>query len=303
MTLPFDPTLRQLEYFVAVAGTLNFRKAAEGCHVTQPALSAQIQQLEAGLGVMLLERDKRSVRLTPAGAALLPRAQQILAQMHDLSAAARALGRPLSGTLRLGVIPTVAPYLLPRVLPAVRRAHPELRVLLREDQTAPLLARLREGELDLLLLALEADLGDARLEPLFRDPFVLAVPQDHALVEHERVTTADLADDLVLLLDEGHCLGEQTREVCSRAADLDEADFRATSLSTLVQMVAGGLGITLLPSLAIEVEVRAGLGLAVVPFAEPAPGRTIGLAWRPSSPRGDEFALLAKTLRAAAPRP
>lgn len=303
MSTLVQPTLRQLEYLVAVARTLNFREAAESCHVTQPALSAQIQQLEAGLGVVLLERDKRHVSVTAAGEDVVTRAREVLALMDDLLAAARSHSRPLTGTLRMGVIPTVAPYLLPLVLPPLAAAHPELRVLLREEQTARLCEKLRAGDLDVLLLALEADLGDVDTLPLFHDAFVLAARHDHALVQRDTVTPDDLLDDAILLLEEGHCLGEQTRAVCAQAGRNEDADIRATSLSTLVQMVAAGLGITLLPSLAIEVEVRAGLGMAVVPFRAPAPGRTIGLAWRKSSPRGDEFALLGKTLGRSVPRP
>ncbi|MCB9897986.1 MAG: LysR family transcriptional regulator [Planctomycetes bacterium] len=302
MTTLVQPTLRQLEYLVAVARTLNFREAAEACHVTQPALSAQIQQLEAGLGVTLLERDKRHVRVTAAGHDLVERARSILRDVDELLAAAHTHSRPLTGTLRVGVIPTVAPYLLPHVLPPLRQAHPELRVLLREEQTARLCETLRAGELDVLLLALEADLGDVETYALVHDPFVLAARHDHPLVARDDVVPDDLLDDVVLLLEEGHCLGEQTRAVCAQAGRAEEADVRATSLSTLVQMVAAGLGITLLPSLAIEVEVRAGLGLAVVPFRAPAPGRTIGLAWRRSSPRGEEFALLGETLKRHVPR-
>ncbi len=295
------PTLRQLEYLVALARTLNFREAAEACHVSQPALSAQIQQLEQLLGVQLFERDKRSVRITPAGEALTIRARVVLAGVDDLVGAARAFLEPLVGTLRLGVIPTVAPYLLPAALPAIRAEYPGLRLLLREDQTEHLLERLSSGDLDLLLLALEADLGEVHTEALFSDPFVLATPIDHGLARADGPVAVDaLGDEGILLLEDGHCLRDQALSVCDGAGARELVEFRASSLNTLVQMVAAGEGITLLPSLAVRLETREGRGLATRAFDAPCPARTIGLAWRPGSPRADEFRLLGAHLRAAA---
>lgn len=293
------PTVRQLEYLAAVAELRSFRRAAESCHVSQPALSAQIQQLERLLGARLFERDRRRVLPTPAGAAAAARAREILERLDVLAASARGLGRPLAGTLRFGVIPTIAPYLLPKALPAVRRRHPELRLQLREEQTDRLVELAQAGSLDLLLLALEAELGSMDLLPLFHDPFLLAAPSEHRLAGRRSVRESDLEGEAVLLLDDGHCLRHQALEVCRRRGGHELADFRASSLPTLVQMVAGGAGVTLLPALAAP--ALATRGLAVVPFARPAPYRTIGFAFRRSSARREEFQQLAETFRRAAP--
>jgi len=292
------PSIRHLEYAVAVAEYLNFREAAKTCHVTQPALSAQIAQLEELLGIPLFERDRRRVLVTREGAAIIARARGILTQVDELIEAAGVLARPLSGTLRLGVIPTVAPYVLPRAVSRLRRAHPDLRLLLREDQTGELVRRLRDGQLDLLLLALEADLGEVDTLPLFEDPFLVAVPSDHPLAKRKRVRERDLIDESVLLLEDGHCLRDQVLEVCARARATELGDFRASSLTTLTQMAAGGIGITLLPEMAASRE-RSTRNLKLVPFAKPKPYRTIGLAWRRSSPRADEYHTLGDTLRSA----
>ena len=291
-----EVTLRQLEYFVAVAERLSFRAAAEACFVTQPGLSVQLKELEGMLDVQLFERSRRKVLLTPEGERLLPLARSILTQAGELVDTARSLTRPLSATLRLGVIPTVAPYLLPKALPAIRRRHPDLRILLHEDFTYRLLALLGEGKLDLLLLALEADLGDVATLSLTSDPFVAAVPAGHRFVARKRLTEADLAGEQVLLLDDGHCLRDQALEVCRTGGASEVGDFRAGSLNTLVQMVAGGIGITLLPRLALDVECRPPSPIVTRPFRKPEPSRTIGLVWRPRSPREHEFRLLAELL-------
>ncbi len=286
-------TIRQLEYAVAVAEHRSFRRAAETCFVTQPALSAQIQELEAQLGLRLFERDRRRVLVTRAGEEIVRRARRILTEAADLAETARALATPFQGILRLGVIPTVAPYLLPKVLPRIRRRHTDLRLRLREDQTARLVEALAAGELDLLLLALEADLGGAETHALFEDPFLLAVPGDHPLAARKQVRQSDLSGREVMLLDDGHCLRDQALELCSRAGAEEPADFRAGSLGTLVQMVACGEAVTLLPRLAVAVEVKARSGIATVAFAAPVPHRTIGLAWRATSARREEFLELA----------
>ena len=247
-------SFRQLEYFVAVAERLSFRAAADACFVTQPGPSAQLKDLERLLGVQLFERNQRTVLLTPAGETLLPRARGILTASGEFVDLARSLTRPLSGTLRLGVIPTVAPYLLPKTLPALRRRYPQLQVRLHEDLTHRLLELLSHGRLDLLLVALEADLGNVSTLALATDPFVVAVPAQHRLAKRKRVTEADIAAEQVLLLDDGHCLRDQALAVCHTSGASEIGDFRASSLNTLVQMVAGGLGITLLPRLSLEVE-------------------------------------------------
>ena len=289
-------SFRQLEYFVAVAERLSFRAAADACFVTQPGLSAQLKDLERLLGVQLFERSQRTVLLTPAGETLLPLARGILTASGEFVDLARSLTRPLSGTLRLGVIPTVAPYLLPKTLPALRRRYPQLQVRLHEDLTHRLLELLSHGRLDLLLVALEADLGNVSTLALATDPFVVAVPAQHRLAKRKRVTEADIAAEQVLLLDDGHCLRDQALAVCHTSGASEVGDFRASSLNTLVQMVAGGLGITLLPRLSLEVEAPQLSQIVILPFRKPEPSRTIGLVWRTTSPRAHEFQLLAKLL-------
>ena len=302
------PSIRQLEYLVAVAEIRHFGRAAKHCAVTQPALSAQIQQLEELLGVRLFERGRRGVLVTPEGEAVIARARAALRELDELLDVARAARRPLEGPLRLGLIPTVAPYLLPPILPRVREAHPALALVLREDQTAHLVAQLEAGSLDLLLLALPVE--EALLEelPLYEEPFVFAARADHRLATgRTRIPETALAheDVEVLLLEDGHCLRAQALSVCERAGARESGRIQATSLGTLVQMVANGLGVTLLPERAVPLEVRTGgsnAELVVRRFREPAPSRTVGLAWRRGSARGDEFRALGKLLGAEAKR-
>lgn len=286
------PSVRQLECLVALAKTLNFRQAAELCHITQPALSAQIQHLEANLGLSLFERDRRRVLPTEAGIAMTKRARGILNELRELNVAAGQFSKSMEGTLRLGVIPTIAPYLLPHALGAVRTEFPNLRLLIREGQTAVLLKQLEEGELDLLLLALDVELGNVTTKPLFMDPFVLAVPSDHPLASQESVREEDLALEELMLLEDGHCLRDQTLNLCHSAGACELGDFQASSLSTIVQMVAGGVGITLLPAMSIKVESLMHSNVATIRFADKPPSRSVGLAWRSSSVRGADFELL-----------
>lgn len=293
------PTLRQLEYAVAVADERNFHRAAEVSFVTQPALSTQILQLESRLGLRLFERDRRRVLVTAAGEEFVARARAILAAVDEMVEAAHAFQHPLSGTLRMGVIPTIAPYLLPQAMPAVRDRHPKLKLLVREGQTSDLVRLVLGGKLDIALLALEADLGGLESVALFSDPFVLAMPAGHSLAKKRLIGQQDLAGEEVLLLEEGHCLRDQAWTLCDGAGATEAGDFRATSLGTLVQMVAGGIGLTLLPAMAVAVEARATNDLVARSFRKPAPGRTIGLAWRPTSARRTEFEMLGETLRDA----
>lgn len=296
------PSIRQLEYAVAVAEDLHFGRAARHCGVTQPALSAQIQQLEELLGVTLFERGRRGVLVTPEGGRLLEKAREALAVLDDLLVQAASAGRPLAGELRLGVIPTVAPYFLPPLLPAVRRDYPELRLLLREEQTEGLVQRLESGSLDAVLLALPVE--EARLVemPLFDEPFYFVGPEEHRLsrLRGSRLPESALEGEDVLLLEDGHCLRAQALEVCRRAGARAGGRLQATSLSTLVQMVANGLGVTLLPERALSVELRPDSRLAVKAFEEPAPCRTIGLAWRRGAPRDEELRMLGEALLEAA---
>ncbi|MCA9551721.1 MAG: LysR family transcriptional regulator [Myxococcales bacterium] len=299
--IPHPFTLRQLQYVVAVADALNFRRAAEQCHVSQPSLSAQLAQLEDAIGVQLFERDRRGVLLTSAGAELVARARRLLLEADDLVSAARRVGDPLKGSLRLGIIPTISPYLLPAVSPAVRAAFPELRPLWVEDKTEALMESLARGALDGALVALEAPLGDVEYEEVAVDPFVLAAPPGHPLVKKaSRIAHAELAGQHILLLDDGHCFREQALSFCSTAR-AHELAFRATSLSTLAQMVAGGAGVTLLPKLAVATEAHRA-GLKVRAFAAPAPHRTLALVWRRRAPIAEALRALAKVIRGAYPK-
>lgn len=299
---PHPFSLRQLQYVVAVADTLSFRQAAAACRVSQPSLSAQLAQVEDALGCRLFERDRRRVLLTGAGRELLERARSVLREADDLLEAARRLGDPLAGTLRLGVIPTVSPYLLPSLAGPLRRSFASLSVVWVEDKTEVLIRSLEAGALDGALLALEAELGEVERELIAEDPFVLAVPRGHPLSKRSRPAAArELRGQSVLLLDEGHCFREQALAVCS-SAEAQELEFRATSLPTLVQMVAAGAGVTLLPALAVPVEARRA-ELHLRPFARPAPHRTIALVWRARSPLGPSLRRVAEVIRGAYPRP
>jgi LysR family transcriptional regulator, hydrogen peroxide-inducible genes activator len=299
---PAPISLRQLQYVVAVADTLNFRAAAERCHVAQPSLSAQLAQLESALGVRVFERDRRRVLPTTAGRELVERARRVLREAEDLVQAAARAGDPLSGRLHIGVIPTVSPYLLPAIAPALRQAYRRLTVVWREDKTADLVRALHAGALDAALLALEAEIGDVERAVIARDAFVLATPPGHPLgTTAAPAAVSELSDASVLLLDDGHCFRDQALAVCARAR-VREGEFRATSLSTLTQMVAAGAGVTLLPGLAVPTEAARG-GLRVRSFAEPAPHRTIGLVWRRSSPLGPALREVAATIREAYPHP
>jgi LysR family transcriptional regulator, hydrogen peroxide-inducible genes activator len=294
-----DLSSRQLQYIVAVADTLGFHKAAERCHVSQPTLSAQVKQLEDVLGVRLFERDRRRVLLTAAGTVVVAHARRVLLEMEDLIGAAKGLGEPRTGTFRVGVIPTIAPYLLPDVVPALHARYPKMQLFFREEKTEAVVADLREGRLDAGLVALEADIGDWATGRITTDPFVVALPKGHPLARKKRIAPADLEGENVLLLDEGHCFRAQALEVCDRAA-AQENELRATSLSTLAQMVSSGSGITLLPRIAVSVENRRGQ-LEVRPFVAPAPHRTIALIWRPQSPFAATFRELATVFRRALP--
>ena len=292
-----DISLRQLQYVVAVADTLGFRRAADRCAVSQPTLSAQIQQLEAVLGVQLFERNRKRVLVTTAGEEVVARARRVLVETNDLLSAATRARDPFAGTFRVGVIPTIAPYFLPEATQVLAKAYPALRLVFREEKTEDTVRDLWAGTLDLGLVALEADLGALEHAEVFRDPFVVAMPKGHSLAKKKRIAQKDLDDEEVLLLEDGHCLRSQALALCAKAG-ARERDLRATSISTLVQMVAGSDAITLLPDLAVSVENRRAQ-LEVRPFSGVAPFRTIALVWRPRSPFGEAFRRTAATLRAA----
>ena len=284
-----EPTLRQLRYFVALAETQHFGQAALRCHVTQPALSMQIKELETALGASLIERARKGALLTPAGREVARRARAILRSVQDLTDLARQHAKVLSGPLRLGVIPTIGPYVLPGILPRLHATFPTLQLSVRETQTVLLLRELLAGALDLLILALPLEDPEIEELPLFDDVFALALPLDHPLGGRERVAQTDLSGEHLLLLEEGHCLRDQTLALAQAAGASELDDFRASSLATVLQMVASGYGCTILPELAVPVEVGDRQGIHVVPFDRPPPVRTIGLAWRGTSPRREEF--------------
>lgn len=294
--LPIPFTLRQLQYVREVARTRNFHRAAEACAVAQPSLSAQIAGLEEALGTPLFERGRKGVLLTAAGEALLPRIEALLRDAADVETLARRYGNPLEGPLRLGVIPTLAPYLLPALAPRLKACAPRLMPLWTEDQTARLVAALQAGTLDGAVLALEADLGDLETLPFAFDPFVACLPSQHPLAAISGpLSLSDIPEGTLLLLAEGHCLRAQALAACGDRVT-ETQGYRATSLSTLVQVVASGLGITLLPTLAAETETRRA-DVVLRPLTAPAPGRTLGLAWRSGSPLGAPLRSLLSAFR------
>ncbi|MET7766542.1 LysR substrate-binding domain-containing protein [Streptomyces sp. NPDC005393] len=296
-----QPSLSQLRAFAAVAEHLHFRDAAAAIGMSQPALSGAVAALEETLGVQLLERTTRKVLLSPAGERLAVRARTVLEAVGALQEEAEAARAPFTGVLRLGVIPTVAPYLLPTVLRLVRRRYPRLDLQVHEEQTASLLDGLAQGRLDLLLLAVPLGAPGVVELPLFEEDFVLVTPQDHWLGGRADIPREALKELDLLLLDEGHCLRDQALDICREAGRPEGAPVTtsAAGLSTLVQLVAGGLGVTLLPRTALRVETGRGDHLATGDFADPAPARRIALAMRVGAARQGEFEELAEALREA----
>jgi LysR family hydrogen peroxide-inducible transcriptional activator len=294
--MPSLPTLRQLAYLVELSEHLSFRIAAEARFVAQSTLSAGIKELETQLGVQLVERDKRHVRLTAMGEEVVGRARELLAAATDLTEAARSATHPLCGPLRLGAIPTIAPYLLPSVLPALRRAHAELKLYLREDLSERLLERLRAGSLDVALIALPFDTGDLYVRELFEDELSLVTRDDDPVARAKDVALRKIDTGNLLLLEEGHCLRDHAIAACAPRRAGWESRFEATSLTTLLQMVEGGLGVTLLPRITLDADILKGTGLVARPFAPPAPSRTLALVARRTSPRRRDADLLADFL-------
>jgi LysR family hydrogen peroxide-inducible transcriptional activator len=291
--------LRDLRYLVALADERHFGRAADRCHVSQPTLSAQVRKLEEYLGVSLVERQPRRVSLTEAGVKVVERARRLLLEADAIVELAKTDRDPLSGALRLGLIPTVGPYLLPHVVRRLKRELPRLKLMLYEHQTVPLLEKLRAGEIDMGILALPVPLDGLEAEPLYDEPFTLAVPAGHRLADNERVRVEDLKGETLLLLEDGHCLRDQALEVCSRIRVQEEQDYRATSLETLRQMVAAGHGVTLMPQLAADSPLGGARGMRTKTFVRPAPTRTIGAVWRKSTTRAQAIAATANTIRTA----
>ena len=285
-------TLKQLRYFCALAQEHHFGRAAETCAVTQPALSMQIQELEATLGIDLVERTRSGVKLTPKGTEIAARAHSLLNDARELVDYAKKSEGVLTGVLRLGLIPSLAPYLLPPVLPLLRTNYPDLELHVRETQTEQLVHELVDGKLDALLLALPIKHCEIETMPLFEDRFLLAVPQSQNVSTRVRATRELVEGGRLLLLEEGHCLRDQALSYCSLQQVNAVNTFGVSSLTTIVEMVSAGLGITLLPEISLPVEERS-RGIKLMRFVDPEPARTIGIAWRKSSPRIADFKALA----------
>lgn len=287
------PTLRQLNYLCAVAGTLHFGRAAKTCHVTQSTLSADINELEITLGASLLERNNKQVLLTDVGKNILDRACDILARVDELVAAASHASAPLCRPLHVGIIPTIAPFMLPGLLSGLRKHYPKLQLLIREDLSHNLVQRLQQGELDVILLALPYPADNLTTYPLFNDPLLLACPKNHPLNKSGPVSVRDLKGQDILLLEDGHCLRDHILDACKLTPRQISQPWTGTSLHTIVQMVANDIGITLLPKMAFDTGILSGTRLTASAFREKNISRSIGLAWRKSSPNSAEYVLLA----------
>lgn len=295
--MSFPPTLKQLRYLVALHKTDHFGRAAEACHVTQSTLSAGIQELENLLGAQLVERTKRSVMFTALGNEVVRRAQGILNDVDDLTDLAEAAKDPMRGTVRMGVIPTIAPFLLPKIMPAIGEKLPHLQLHLREEKSADLCDLVRMGELDVVLYALPYECGNVEEMPLFPDPFVAAYPKGEAPADVIR--TEDLDESKLILLDEGHCLRDHALEACQLLGRQARQELASTSLSTILPMVAAGHGITLLPGMAVDAGIANNAAVDIVTFADTVPTRMIGLIWRKTNPRAETFEALGNAIKDA----
>jgi LysR family hydrogen peroxide-inducible transcriptional activator len=289
--------LRDLSYLVALAEHRHFGRAAEASFVSQPTLSTQIRKLEDELGVALVERTPRKVLLTETGREIARRARGVLSQIDEIKSIAQRTRDPESGTIRLGIFPTLGPYLLPHVIPHLRERFPRLELLLREEKTEQILSMLREGTLDAGILALPMHDESLHIEFLFEEPFVLAVPDNHPLAGRQRLKMEDLSDQNLLLLEDGHCLRDQALELCHLAGAGEKTGFRATSLETLRQMVSANVGITLMPILAVKPPVAQSGNVRLIEFESPAPSRRIAMVWRKSSAMTPFFSALAAVIR------
>ena len=290
------PSLRQLRYLLVLAEHLNFTRAAEACFVSQSTLSTGLKELEATLGVQLVERDKQTVTLTQSGTEIAARARRVLASAEDLCEFAADSTQPMHRQLRLGIIPTVAPFVLPAVMPILRAKFPQLKLNLREDLTANLLSRLRSRALDFALIALPFDTEDLRVLSLFKDRFWLVGQESDRSISGRTIRISNQWSERLLLLEEGHCLREHAIQACSIAEMPNTKGIEATSLLTLVQMVASGMGVALVPDLAVKGGLLGGMSLKARPLAAPAPERTIALVTRSTSPYMNEFEAIARVI-------
>ncbi len=300
MSATYTPTLKQLQYLVALRDHGHFGRAAEASFVTQSTLSAGLRELETLLGVALVERTRRVVRFTPLGEAIAAKARRVLREAEELGDLARASGRPLSGELRMSVIPTIAPFVLPRVLPRLRRDYPELRLFLREEPSGPACEALQAGRADCVLLALPYACGEVTAEPLFADRLFVAFPGGDG-DGPPALKPADIDVTRLLMLEDGHCLTDHALAACNRPEMRGEARMLGTSLHTMVRMVEGGLGVTMLPEMALAAGILDGTSVTARPLDTPHATRTVALAWRRGSPRERDFRLLAQVFAEARP--
>jgi LysR family hydrogen peroxide-inducible transcriptional activator len=291
------PTLRQLHFLVALIERRHFSAAAKDCHVSQSTLSAAILELEATLGVKLLERTKRKVMPTAIGFDLAEKAKDLLRGAEELVETAEAARDPASGPLQLGVIPTIGPFIAPKIMPLMHRAFPDLKVFLREEQSAPLLARLDSGKLDAAIIALPFPCEGLETADLIEDRFFVVCPSGSRLCGLDVIRPENLGGEELLLLEDGHCLRDHALAACSLETARRNSGFQGTSLHTLVQMAANGLGVTIAPAMAIQAGLLRGLDLKAIPMREDAPARRIVMAWRVSSSRKPFFRRLAASLR------
>ncbi len=294
----YHPTLKQLQYLVALHEHGHFGRAAESCFVSQSTLSAGLRELESLLGVTLVERTRRVVRFTPLGTKVVAKAHRLLREAEELTELVRSSGQPLAGELRMSVIPTIAPFLLPRILPRLRRDRPSLKLFLREEPSAAAIESLHHGRADCVLLALPFATGEVEIEPLFADALWVAFPKDDPRDPPAQVSPALIDENRLLLLEDGHCLKDHALAACNRPELQASATMIGTSLHTLVQMVDNGLGLTMLPEMALEAGILHDTAIVARPLKSPNASREIALVWRKNSPRGDEFRLLAEELRA-----
>jgi len=289
--------IRALQYFIALAELKHFRRAADRCHVSQPTLSTQVKRLEEQLGTDLLERNSRQVMLTPIGERILERARVIISETAAIRQLARDADDPFSGTLSLGVFPTLAPYLLPHVVPQLRQKFPNLTLRLLEDKTEQVISMLTQGTLDAVLFALPLADDQVHIEVLFDEPFVLVMPKGHPLSGQDHVHLKDLRAEELLLLEDGHCLRHHALDVCHLAGAREHLDFQASSLETLRYMVAAGSGVTLMPILATQPPVMKTDNVVIRPFSAPKPKRTIAIAWRKSTLRTELLMAVADVFK------
>ena len=294
--------LRDLRYLVALAEYKHFGRAAEASFVSQPTLSTQLKKFEDELGMALVERNPRNVLLTEVGEAVVKRAKVILREADEIKAIARRAKDPEAGTVRIGIFPTLAPYLLPHVVPGIVKRFPKLELILVEEKTEVILKKLHDGELDAGVLALPIQDDSLHAEFLFEETFVLALPKQHRLAKSKRVKLADLALESLLLLDDGHCLRDQALEVCAMIGASEKPGFRATSLETLRHMVSANVGVTLMPALSVHAPSPNSPGVSLVPFSEPAPHRRIAMIWRRTSALTGLFHQLAPILKGIDPK-